>query len=470
MSQKLLQKAGRLGQKNATWFCVTQLAPAWVGSEEEGFTRPYLTLVLDLDNGLIRGYDLREAPYDDPQQLLTVLARAMLQTPGNADGKFRPARIYFTDPAVAEMATEPLGKMGIYAAARKAPKAVQEVLTHFETFMRGAPPIPSLLDTPGATKKLAHELFAAAAAYYRRAPWRTISDSHPIAVSYPEGATARYAVVMGNAGEAFGLAVYDSVAELARIYSGVEMAADPDLEWLTIMFGPEQETPLADLADIEKYGWPVAGQSAYPFIVVARADGEAGRPDADDMTWLAAALRALPDFVEGHLSAVLTEPPDDTISATYPLPDFYQGDSIRFTYPVYDEVADQLAEAAIEELELFMDGWAVDENQEETAYEMGAFLLTFLSYQTIAQELDEDEWDRYYDLCWCIGAQVLDYGEGEFSPDIFLEEPRYVAEFIEELAEDEAEGAEYEEMWREIGDFVRENVSLSDPPPEAPTP
>jgi hypothetical protein len=50
------------------------------------------------------------------------------------------------------------------------------------------------------------------------APWRWLTDHHPLAIRYRPEDAPRYAVVMGSGGEVLGLAVYDTLADLQRIY------------------------------------------------------------------------------------------------------------------------------------------------------------------------------------------------------------------------------------------------------------
>ena len=62
---------------------------------------------------------------------------------------------------------------------------------------------------PGAAEPaLVEALFDAAAKYYRAAPWVQLSNMQALAIQIAPDTEPRYAVVMGNGGVEYGLALY----------------------------------------------------------------------------------------------------------------------------------------------------------------------------------------------------------------------------------------------------------------------
>ena len=76
---------------------------------------------------------------------------------------------------------------------------------------------PGLLSVPGVRLELLESLFAAAADFYLIQPWTIINDEKAIEVQAPD---ARLVVVMGAAGQSYGISVYDSPADLQRMLAG----------------------------------------------------------------------------------------------------------------------------------------------------------------------------------------------------------------------------------------------------------
>jgi len=58
-----------------------------------------------------------------------------------------------------------------------------------------------------------------AAQFYQAAPWQWFHDQHPFAIQVPPEEASRYAIVMGNAGEVFGLSVYDTPGDLKVVFN-----------------------------------------------------------------------------------------------------------------------------------------------------------------------------------------------------------------------------------------------------------
>ena len=154
---------------------------------------------------------------------------------------------------------------------------------------------PSYLSISGISSSVFSNLFTAAAELYRLAPWVSLREEIPIEIRFPHNELPRIAVVMGAAGDVFGLSVYDSLDDLGRMYQALNpQEIIQNLSWLTLCY--ESSTYLApeDLQAIEENRWSIASEAAYPVINRMGAPGsELYPPTREDIFWLEGALPTL---------------------------------------------------------------------------------------------------------------------------------------------------------------------------------
>jgi hypothetical protein len=159
--------------------------------------------------------------------------------------------------------------------------------------------VPGFADALGATPERIGRFFAAAADFFRSAPWRRIGDNVPIEVRFPaDGGESRYGIVSGEDNEEFGLTFFHTLADLARAYSS-DVAAPAEQEGMT--FGSADDCAPGDLAGTRQHGWEVAGPDAYPAPVIVDRRGELRPPTLAELDRFEAAFRAIPTFVEKHM-------------------------------------------------------------------------------------------------------------------------------------------------------------------------
>jgi hypothetical protein len=194
-------------------------------------------------------------------------------------------------------------------------------------------PIPGLVSIPRVTEPILRDLFAAAANYYRQAPWRWIENSEPIEVRYPTESSPRYVLVLGSGGEYFGLSLYDSLDDLrvARSHH------DPDqthelIPWMSVIFEEATIIAFEDLDALEKHGWAVASEKAYPWVFKTVPHSHPQLPSASDLALLAAVMHVLPGFVTDCLKASQGRP--GPAGAVYALSGVHGGQDIALSYPV----------------------------------------------------------------------------------------------------------------------------------------
>jgi len=332
MARGPLTKVHRLRQTDEVWESSVRRMRAWITPRHQTPYRPYVILTVSLTGGKVVSSEVVEDG-PTPDQVLNTIAKAMRHPALGSGRKRRPAVIFMDDKAQIESLAPKLQEVGIRCEYRHTLREVEEALLSMEQYMTRREPIPRLLKSPGVTPFMVNGLFEAAAFFYREAPWRWIDDSCPIEVCYPPGGRLCYAVVMGHGGKTYGLAVYNSPDGLREVYAGTPLdQLLGRMEWTSLLFGEVMEMPFGDLDDMEKYGWPVAGELAYPILLRVTRSGRPVRPGKSELLWFEAALLAIPTFVHDYMRADKEFPRPAEATLTVTMAD--GEDNIHLRYPV----------------------------------------------------------------------------------------------------------------------------------------
>jgi len=333
MTPNRLNKLRRLRQSDATWLCTMRRAPFWIMPKKQPAYRPFVMLVVDQDTEFILKTDtLSERP--TPETILEHLFKTMQGTLLNLGRSGRPARVFIDDAELARAIAPRLGELDIHCDHRASLPQVNAALLEMEAHINRRQPIPGLLSVPGVSVPLVAELYAAAADYYRQAPWRWLENWIPIEVRYPPEGRARYALVLGGGGETFGLSLYESLADLEVMLArtDTDQPFSRPIGWLSLVLDEATVMAFADLDAIEQYNWPVAGEKAYPLTLKATPKNDWGElPSASELAWLAAVVRVIPDFVDRHLHAESGMP--RPAQATYTLPGVHGNQQLMLRFP-----------------------------------------------------------------------------------------------------------------------------------------
>jgi hypothetical protein len=467
---KQLQRAHHLRQRPVTWFASLRRAYSWIRSQGERAYRPYAFVVAEVEQEKVRRIDIaRELPtYED---MLASLLKAMRRPMLGSGGRYRPARVVLDDAALVEVFAPALSKIHVQCEYRPSLSLLDHVLHELAVHMHKQELIPGLLSVPGATVPLIEDLYTAAAAFFRRAPWDWLGNQSPLELRYVPGSHSRYALVLGSGGETLGLSLYDTIEDIRRVYANAGTDdAKSRISWCSLIFEEAMAMSFYDLDAIEKYAWPVASESAYPVVLKIVAGHETyAIPSAVELAWLAAALRVIPDFMMTHLGVM--RGPAQPASAIYPLSDVHSGQSmaLRHRGDLWDRAWDITwkpskvwpAEDAQppyidEDLERYIEDWYWDKTSHRFAQQLGSFLLEFIDALR-ASDLSERTVRKHIRNCQLIGKFVCDYGYHErFSPDIFLSEPGYLIEFKHKMSNSPWAVKSYMATWRKINRYVRE--------------
>jgi hypothetical protein len=304
MAKMNLSSTRHLPQLAETWYVAVHRLRTWIAPPDEEPRRPFILLIFNQNKRLIQTMDLLETS-PAPEQVVEMLLAAMHQPPqGTREKPHRPRRLVFDDPDLVASIAPTIATLAIEVAEQEHLELLDDVVHDLEMHLRdGAPDMPGLLSVRGVTQELAAGVFSAAAEFHRAAPWAQLANVHVLAVRVPWEQKARCALVLGNGGVEYGLAVYRRWEDVERVFQ----VADHPWEMIppegghSLLFSEITLLPFDDLEAIEQYGWEVANTMAYPLVMVYTPSGEVKRPSAADLRWYEAALLAIPPFVRDHL-------------------------------------------------------------------------------------------------------------------------------------------------------------------------
>ncbi|MCP4199653.1 MAG: hypothetical protein GY762_21115 [Proteobacteria bacterium] len=318
--KSLLKKAGRLKQRDEYWEGTCRLARVWITPRKQAPYRPYMTLLVSQQDKVLRSKVLEEAPTSD--RMFEELLQAMYRPTWLAGGARRPKVIYLDNPDYVTDLAPQLASVEVRCEHRRSLPLIKDALYSMEMSMnRGEEAIPGVVAVPSVTLPLIGHLYELAADFYRATPWRWLNDNHPLEIRYPPDASPRYVVVMGSGGEVFGLAVYDTLADLQMMYRSdlspqqtTRMAS-----WLVLFFEEAIAMSFDDLDALAKYDWPVAAENAYPVFGRTTRAGEIVQPTKADAFWIEGVLASITAFLSRHkrvLHPTVVKPVEVTLPVT----------------------------------------------------------------------------------------------------------------------------------------------------------
>ncbi len=294
----------RLRQAPDVWQADCRQLPNWmrIGGEP---VRPWVVLVTSRTDDRVLAHQM---PDETPSAaaLWDVLVQA-LRHPA-AGEPHRPTAIEIRPDARWDSLRPHLVAIGVELMAVERLEHLDAVFDDLSRHV-GGPPQPGLLDVPGVTPLRAGSFFEAAAFFFQQAPWKKVGYESAVQIEcdkYSGGPW--YAVLMGQSGLMTGLALYEDLTTLRRLWTRAasDEANARQTVATTVTFGEESDIAVADLEAARRYDWPVARPDAYPAIF-HKERGLALRPPlAWELELMEGCLRAVPDFVSRRPQEDLT--------------------------------------------------------------------------------------------------------------------------------------------------------------------
>ena len=211
MAKSSINKVRNLKQKEETWEVVLRPARTWIESKNRNPYRPWYILVMSDNDKIVRHDMLQVKP--STHELSESIFRAMRRPMMGAGRKRRPTRILFDNEELYNEISPMLKGINIESEKKLSLPNANALLDDLDAKFGASEDKRSMLAVSGVTVPLMAKIFEATAAYYRLAPWEMLPEEEfAIEIRYPADAEARYAIVIGRAGESFGLSVNDTGA------------------------------------------------------------------------------------------------------------------------------------------------------------------------------------------------------------------------------------------------------------------
>jgi hypothetical protein len=257
-------------------------------------------MILVVGDGFVLHHDLLPHPPSEPADIAELLAGA-IRSAGGPTG-MTPSRIHVRSKAVAAELVQ-LGVPGGAPSARaRLPgldRAVAALVGHV-TGNSEQPPAMAHAQTWkgwGLSREILADLFHAAAEFWRGKPWRPLENEDLIRFSSPAAGDWTLCV-MGNAGQEFGLVMYEDPRDFERLISARsprEGFASMRGAVISLTFDRRNELPPPMRKEILAAGWEIAAPDAYPTLMTLNTPG--GGISGSQAGALAAALRGAVRFV-----------------------------------------------------------------------------------------------------------------------------------------------------------------------------
>ncbi len=287
-----------LEQAADVWLADFRQLPSWVQVAGE-MVRLWIVLVTSPSNDLVLAHELSE---EEPLAavLWDALAQAMQQPA--AGTPHRPTELHVRTEERWESLKPHLEEIGVQVVLHDRLEEIDPVFQDLTEHLFGKPR-PGLLEMPGVTPAQVASFYEAAAAFFRAAPWKKVGYEAAIRVEcakYQSGPW--YAVLMGQMGLTTGLAIYDDLKVVQRLWAEGQSDEDNARESVaaTVLFGEEWDVPVADLEAAKQHGWPVARPDAYPEVFHKDRGLSVRPPVAWELELVEGCLRAVPEFVARH--------------------------------------------------------------------------------------------------------------------------------------------------------------------------
>jgi len=289
----------RLAQSDDVWQADVRPLANWIMIAGEK-VRPWAVLVTSRSNDLVLAHELTE---EEPAAafLWDTLVEAM-QHP-LAGEPHRPTELQVR-PDERWVSLRPhVEAIGTRLVFSEELDQADVVFKSMSEHIAGKPE-PGLLDMPAVTPEQVGSFYESAADFYRQAPWKQVADTSAIKVECGKFQSGPwYAVVMGQAGLTTGLALYEDLDTVRRLWAGDLEDRESARQGVvtSVTFGEEMDIPVADLEAARRYGWRVARRDAYPSVFHKERGLSVRPPLAWELELMEGCLRAVPDFVKRHM-------------------------------------------------------------------------------------------------------------------------------------------------------------------------
>jgi tetratricopeptide (TPR) repeat protein len=285
------------------WQAAVSRVPTWL-RDGSRMVRPWSILVVNHTAHQIVWQEL-VVQEPGPEMLFDHLAQAMRKPA--VGPRQRPSEIQVRDEACWNAVQPHMQEIGVDFIYRADLDEAEFILGEMQKLMQPEGQPPALTETANFNSAQGAAFYTAAAAYYRSAPWRWVPADSLIQIDCPQlaefGSGRWYAVVLGQAGQTLGLALYSDRGAIDNICCGEGFGFEQrgsSAAAVSMLFSEAFEVPLADMLAAERHHWELAGPEAYPFILCASGANDARPIQPWEFQLLEGCVRAIPEFVKQH--------------------------------------------------------------------------------------------------------------------------------------------------------------------------
>ncbi|MBE0410225.1 MAG: hypothetical protein IBX69_10890 [Anaerolineales bacterium] len=304
MRKSTINSMLKLPRSNDTWFLGSRQLRLFIAPEDRDPYKPYLLLLFNLDQGLIRNFELADQTPTKEQYEKFIAASMRKKQADSGIHPQRPACIHFENNKVMKELRSSLNGFEVQVKYRPQTELLSDIVKNLEQhFHEDEPDFPGLLSNPGVTPKMIAAMFDAAAQFYRAAPWISLTNNDVLAVRVHPQIEPWYITVMGHGGVEYGLALYKTWENVRLAHLPHDRPDDwvPPTGAQSFLFNPATFIPYDDLDAIQKYGWEVVDYQTIPTPLIFIPPDRVERPNGDEILWYEAVLRAIPIFEKEHL-------------------------------------------------------------------------------------------------------------------------------------------------------------------------
>ena len=287
-----------LQQEVDVWQAVVRQLPNWV-TEGGELKRPWAVVVMSHSNDFILDFQLSEE-LPTAALIWDRLANAMRQP--QAGTPHRPTELHVLQDPIWESLTPHLLEIGMQVTVCQELDKLEGLFQVMCEQVCGQAE-PGLLDMPLMKQEQVAKFYGAAAHFFRQAPWKKLGYEHTIKIECDKFQSGPwYAIVMGQSGLTIGMALYEDLNAIQRMWREDDTDEESTRETVvtSVTFNEECHTRIADADASKKHGWEIARPDAYPEVMHKERGMSIRPPLAWELELLEGCLRAIPDFVDHH--------------------------------------------------------------------------------------------------------------------------------------------------------------------------
>ena len=306
MSDPRMMRWLKLSQRrDETWQGGLVRLPTWFEPEGEKPYRPLAALWAAVKAGRIHLSSPMTDAEAGPETVLDTLLEFACDP--SFEG-YRPGRIEVTDAGLADFLREELAETEVEFSVVEHLDLHKVVLEGLNLHLNeDVPKISGPLEGTGVTIDRMRAFAEAAAAFYRAAPWRHLTDIDLIHIEAPEGPVElRSAVVLGMGDLMAGMAFYPTAKDYYEFRRMATQSGDPPGRMTSIWqvtFQPITAIPFADADLWMEHSLETADEQAYPVLLRFGPDMRLGRAGCAELTQVEAWLRALAATSEAEIDS-----------------------------------------------------------------------------------------------------------------------------------------------------------------------